>query len=497
MEKNLLKKMINTEALTRTQWVRNKIAEFGLEGKLIKSFFKEYQKIFEGSPYSSFKIMVNSEIRNIKKEINNLSTIEKKNLIKNKETKKQKINYKKYDKAKLLNFLYTWIKEKQQPLSIDGLIELSEKNKINYKNWFEIFGNNLTQILEDIYKELFETLSHKREVFELKEEVKKLNKERVKLVEDYTLEEKILENLKEVVIEYKPLKCNINLNKKSQNKETLLFVSDSHYEEQVDPAQILYLNKYDPIVAQNRLERVFEETIEYSTTLKSDILNIYILGDMVNGLIHEDLRENASMSISKSVLQLVDMLGQLIVKSKKYFKSIKIVSVVGNHSRFDTKIRYTGYVENNFEYMLYEFLKKELKNVVDKFENPVSKFWIDNILGHNFYITHGDDFKGGFGFSPVPNTASRDVAKISAMFRQRKLKDPIDIHYFCIAHFHTSTESISFDGIPILFNGSLIGSSPFSVNKIKRAAMPAQNVYIVNKENGIIDRHIVNLSKVF
>jgi hypothetical protein len=73
-------------------------------------------------------------------------------------------------------------------------------------------------------------------------------------------------------------------------------ISDIHYDEKVDPAQVGFLNKYNKAIAKRRLEHVAKRTIELCWMYKNkkfDGLVVAGNGDWLSGWIHEELEKTA------------------------------------------------------------------------------------------------------------------------------------------------------------------------------------------------------------
>jgi len=179
-----------------------------------------------------------------------------------------------------------------------------------------------------------------------------------------------------------------------------LFISDIHFDEYVDPAQIGYVNEYNREIATKRIQHVFKTAINilmnFMAHPKYDGIILALGGDLLSGNIHEELAETNEAPILASLLQLTDLLYEGILGLVEVFKKVQINCVVGNHGRLHKKPRAKNRVFDNFEWLIYQTLAKRLKDE-DRvtFLIPDGPDCVFKVYDMTFLLTHGDQFRGG------------------------------------------------------------------------------------------------------
>jgi len=136
-----------------------------------------------------------------------------------------------------------------------------------------------------------------------------------------------------------------------------LFLSDIHFDEYVDPAQVGFVNEFSREIATKRIQHTFNTSIDilFNRTKNPsyDGMIIALGGDMLSGNIHEELAETNEDAIQRSLLALTDLLIDGIELHLKHFKKIFIPCVVGNHGRHHKKKRMKNKVFDNYEWLIY------------------------------------------------------------------------------------------------------------------------------------------------
>jgi DNA-binding Lrp family transcriptional regulator len=264
----------------------------------------------------------------------------------------------------------------------------------------------------------------------------------------------------------------------------VLFLSDIHFDEVIDGAQIGFVNSYNHDIAVKRIQHTFNTAINllqnYMVNPKYDGIVCALGGDMLSGTIHDELAETNANSILASVIDLQDLLAEGITGLADSFGKVFVPCVVGNHGRLHTKPRHKNKVFDNFEWVIYQNLSKyfEKDNRVTFYipDGPDAQF---SIYDKNFLLTHGDQFRGGNGvagvFSPIMLGSMRKQKSRAAV------KKPFDI--MMIGHFHQYIHTNS-----LIINGSIKGFCEFAANNNYSFEKPTQALFIVNQQYDIIMR---------
>jgi predicted phosphodiesterase len=394
-----------------------------------------------------------------------------------------------YKEVDLLTILEDAVIEKGTNLSYSDISDIAIKSDIpvdafyvcivNFKDKLKlIYDSNLTNIQNDI---------NDRKV---KQKLKVYEKELEYYRDRETNYSVILDTLEEIIEVYTPYKRPEFRKSIRADREAVLLISDTHNDEWVDSDEVMGVNEYNPDIARQRLDKLFSTAIENAKELQTDVLNIFLLGDMVSGIIHQELLMNSQLGISISIFQMVDYIAQWVRTCTKYFREININAVVGNHGRMFVKPSFKKKAQLNYDYILYEVLRRETKNLVKSFTLPDSPYYIVEVQGVKILNLHGDTIRGGSGLSVVPGNLSRDISLLGGTLRQ----SGINFDVVNMGHFHTFNVTKSFDGSEIIMNGSLIGTNEYSLGAIKKGEKASQTFYIIEKDLGIrfIDKIVLN-----
>lgn len=263
-----------------------------------------------------------------------------------------------------------------------------------------------------------------------------------------------------------------------------LFLSDIHFDEYVDPAQINYVNEFNRDIATKRLQHTFNTSIDilFNRT-KNPVYDGFVLalgGDLLSGNIHEELAETNEDSIMRSLLALTDILIDGVELHLKYFKRIFIPCVVGNHGRLHKKPRAKNKVFDNYEWLVYQFMARHFKND-DRVtflipDGPDAHF---RIYDQGFLLTHGDQFRGGNAiagiFSPLMLGFHRKQKK------QASVNKSFDV--MMVGHFHQYVHTNQ-----LVINGSVKGADEFSNIMNFSFERPQQALWVNHPENGMVFR---------
>lgn len=260
-------------------------------------------------------------------------------------------------------------------------------------------------------------------------------------------------------------------------------LSDAHFDEVVDPAQVGYVNAYNRQIAERRLRRFFEKTIslcdDYLKGVDYAGIILPVSGDMFSGSIHEELKETNAAGLCESLRYWIDPMEAGIKMLADRFGRVNVPWVVGNHPRLDKKPRSKGGVRENFDWLLGALLQRDFGrakddrvtfHVSDSFDCPF------RVYGTRYLQTHGDQFRGGHGIS----------AELSPLFlgdaRKREKMQAVDEPYdvMIMGHWH---RRILLPGIKA--NGSLKGFDEYALKGNLKFQMPMQSFWLDTPEHGI------------
>lgn len=321
----------------------------------------------------------------------------------------------------------------------------------------------------------------------LRSEIRSLRRELKRMRDERASDDKLVQLIHEVN-EFAALRKKVEplvVERKSEQNLAgwaTLFLSDWHWDEQVDPAQIEHLNEYDHDIAVARSRRTFERTgdllLNHMAGAYYEGVVVALGGDMLSGNIHSELRETNHAPITESILTLADELAAGIRMLAKEFPRVYVPGVVGNHGRYDRKPRAKGRVRENFDWLVYQLLSRQLADL------PNVEFGISDaadiqytIYSTRYRLTHGDQFRGGSGIAGKWPTLFRGDFKK----RKRAVQTGTGGYdVLMMGHWHAYG---MVDGLVV--NGSLKGYDEYAYVSNFDYEPPTQALWVTHPELGI------------
>jgi predicted phosphodiesterase len=264
-----------------------------------------------------------------------------------------------------------------------------------------------------------------------------------------------------------------------------LMVSDTHFDEVVDPAEVQDANAYNRAIAEQRLRRTFEGGVRlakhYLSGVTYDGCVLLLGGDIFSGNIHEELARTNADTIFGSFLYWMDPMLAGIELLVKEFGRAHIVAVVGNHGRMSRKPIAKQRALDNLDYLFYRTLHKLAQRdgrMAERvtWEVPRSPDANFSIYSVKYQLTHGDQFKGGSGISGL--MAPLALGQHRKSRRQALIGKPYD--YLVHGHWHQQTAWKQ-----IIGSGSLKGYDEFAFVNNWDFEVPQQPLWITTPERGI------------
>ena len=259
----------------------------------------------------------------------------------------------------------------------------------------------------------------------------------------------------------------------------VLVASDWHIEETIEPETVNDLNKYDLDIATTRAQTFFQNGLKVLEMFRSKsnikTLVFAILGDFITGYIHDELMEMNQLSPVKASLRVFELLvgGIDFLLEHGDFDEIIVVTSVGNHGRTTRKPRVATSVQNNFEWLIYQFLATHYHQRGDsriKFQISEGYFNYLQIYQHTLRFHHGNAvrYMGGIGGVHIP------LNKAIAQWDKAK-RATLDV----LGHWHTLKSDRKY-----VINGSLIGYSPFAISIKADYEPPMQACFLIHPHWG-------------
>lgn len=265
---------------------------------------------------------------------------------------------------------------------------------------------------------------------------------------------------------------------KSSGSEATAFViaSDWHVEETVTADQVSGLNTFNLTVANNRIEKFFQNSTKLIQITQRDShikeLVLCLLGDFISGSIHDELMEgNSLLPIDATMFAESRIRAGIEFYLKNTNLNLTVVCHAGNHSRITKKTHFSTEQGNSLEFFMYHHLANLFEgNKRVRFIIATGYHSYLDIYGHIIRLHHGHSVKygGGVGGIYIP------VNKAIAQWNKGRRAD-LDV----FGHFHQLIYGTNF-----VCNGSLIGYNSFALT-IKADYEPSkQSFFLVDRKHG-------------
>lgn len=333
-----------------------------------------------------------------------------------------------------------------------------------------------------------------------KRELKKAEKRLDKLETEAFIGKQKVNRMAEAAATVKPSNVSLKLTnsgKKSGKFHNVLPISDLHFGEVVQPNATFGFNKYNPEIAKNRLVKLFEENYRFATVYGCDELHILLLGDLISGEIHDELRETNAYTAPKCISMLNSFLTGLILKYATLYKKVTISCVVGNHSRTGKKLQSKNRCMDNYEHIIYSTIKDrceaEAKNIKVEFDDEAAVLLTD--IGNQVWmLEHGDRYNGSTAGAGAINTVLR---KIGPDLRHNHADVAIMGHWHVGAEGAIDAHDDNGQGtnVKVYINPSIVGPNDFAVNNL-HAYYPAESNIFITDGDQVVAKVSIDLSDV-
>jgi len=261
----------------------------------------------------------------------------------------------------------------------------------------------------------------------------------------------------------------------------VLLCSDWHVGERVDPDQVGGRNEYNPDIAIKRVDKLIEGArwmIEAWRTGPTgfgwgiDQVVVWLGGDMMTGMIHEDLAESNYLSPTEEVLLAQDLCIRLIesLGAHEGIRRVIVPTSWGNHGRDTPERRVQTAWKRSYEWLMYQQIARHYAGsdriLVQSGKDEISTI---EVLGRTLRFNHGDQFRYMDGVGGLTIPARKWLAKLDKTA-------PADVT--CIGHHHTYV-----DLGDLIVNNCLIGWGPFS-QRVAPFSRPSQVAFLIDEKFG-------------
>lgn len=262
--------------------------------------------------------------------------------------------------------------------------------------------------------------------------------------------------------------------KKVTKASPAVALSDWHVEEYVTLEKTNGRNEYNLEIAARRIKRVMTRIPEYIERYcpMGKVLYVGVLGDMINGWIH-DLRETNLLTPIEAALFFEEQFLSGLSTIRKPLKSAGIKKVVfipkvGNHSRITVEKRDDNEPETSHEWSCYHHCQRMLNS------DPFYNTWLFckahrtevEIHGHVIRWHHGHEMPGG---KLMVANINRKIEEINAAEPRRAACD-------IFGHHHRHVEADNW-----VCNSSLVGFTGRSEKKAYHYEEPSQAFVVISE----------------
>lgn len=302
-----------------------------------------------------------------------------------------------------------------------------------------------------------------------------------------TVEARVAQEIRQAVAEVADVKFDIPTakdTKKLVNPHAhVAVVSDLHAFEVVDPVAVNGLNEYNWDIAQERMWRMRDSILSFKKNRPFDFdeLQIWILGDMLSGNIHEELRATNEKPIAVQAVTAGLFLAKWCETFMEVYPKVKIMGISGNHPRTG-KDHSAKQVYDNFDWVAYKYIEVYLQKYIEagfvEIDFPESGSIIADIVGRNYLLTHGDGTRTNMPGVPWGGVMRKFNSLRNEYARPDHGREPIFLHGMALGHFH---ESNIVKGGMILMNGSIKGADEWALKQFGSSEPPTQILATFNR----------------
>lgn len=341
-----------------------------------------------------------------------------------------------------------------------------------------------------------ETEDIERTMSRLQDEIKGLRRSLTQARQEELTAQHIRENIFQIAgSSLQPPEWLMEPSKESTPGVPMTLWSDWHWGEVVRLEEMGGVNEFNSEIARKRVhglaDKVVELAVHHMVNPNYPGIVVNLGGDMISGLIHEELRDTNDQFIFPTLLDLQDNIAAALIQMADVFKHVFVVCVVGNHGRNSIKPRMKGRVYTSFEWSVYCQLERFFRN------DPRFQFMVPNeadayyrVYNHRFLLTHGDSMgvKGGDGIIGSIGPIMRGAVKVG----RSESEIGRDFDTIVMGHWHSYM-----DVKGIIVNGALKGYDEYARLGLRVPyERPTQCLWFVHPEHGRTARWPIYLEHV-
>ena len=264
-------------------------------------------------------------------------------------------------------------------------------------------------------------------------------------------------------------------NKRSEDHEAVLFLTDWHYGMITDNIW----NTYNTDICKQRIKILFDKVVSNLLTHHVSKLHIVILGDLVHGGIHNSARVASEENVCEQLMHVAEILALFINALSAYVDDVDVYSTYGNHAR-TIQDKKDSIHSDNMERIIPWWLKQRLRNHqrINVIDSEYYEFIYLNVLGYNICCTHGD----------LDGNLKNIGVTINTLF-SKKYGKTIDYTFNGDKHHLEAFEGFDIESTLV---GSLCGSDEYANNR-RLYSNPMQTLCIFTPNDGKLCTYNIKL----
>lgn len=265
--------------------------------------------------------------------------------------------------------------------------------------------------------------------------------------------------------------------------------SDWHAGETVSLDETNGINEFNNEIFERRVRRLVMTTIDLTRnhgpgSYPGVVINL--LGDFVSGSLHPELAKTDEERVLPTCLRVRDILVECLETMIEEYGRVYCPCTAGNHGRQTHKPEFKNYVQQNFDWLIYQMLARHFaKDKRITFDIPLSNEVHYGIFGRRFLVMHGDmmGVRGGDGIIGAIGPITRGEMKVG---RQSSVVGR-DYDRLLIGHWHQQL------WLPrVIVNNALKGFDEFAKNCLRAApSTPAQTLFFEHPKWGMVNQREV------
>lgn len=285
----------------------------------------------------------------------------------------------------------------------------------------------------------------------------------------------------------------VHFSKKPGDKprEVVAYISDTHFGLQIDPEEVP-ANRYNWQVAARRMGKFAEQVATYKIEHRGATprLRLCLGGDLAQGIIH--LNDAGTDLITNQVVGTADILTKLIDYLRNAYSEILVEAVPCNHLRLPHKgpDRATAQKWDAFSTMIHVMLQHAYRGTDQvKFNVPKTP-WADfEVLGHRFFMTHGDTTLevGNVGAKIDNERITKSVNSLNASVQGKRYK------VVMVGHVHTPMTMLLKNGVHLIVNGTGSGTDSFAQSLGIYDSFAVQTIFEATEDFAVGDYRMILL----